>query len=200
MLDAVLLDWECVLVSTAAARRDALSRALADEGATRESAAKDATVSDLVALRASRHFAERLGKGVILEPGAREFVERIQLGSRLAVVTRATRPETEFVLRLAGLDGAASAIVTANDDAANDFRAALDLLAKRKPLSATRSVAIVSSGSGLRQAKHAALRAIAIGMPAHAAIDADGSIDAIDGMTLADLARIAGLTTAERTP
>src|SRR3954451_23327765 len=98
MLDAVLLEWEGVLADTASARRDALSRALAAEGirldaqswfpdghdesprdaissALTQLGRADPTLADLVAARATRAFAERLGQGFTLLPGAREFVE-----------------------------------------------------------------------------------------------------------------------------
>ena len=197
MLDAVMLDWETTLVNTTMARREARERALADEGATIDNMRSDPTLADLIELRAQRHFAERLGKGVMLAPGAREFVERIQVGARLAIVTTATRSETEFVLRLAGLDGAASAIIAADDAASNAHQLALDHLAKRRPVLRERSIAIVHSSPGLYSAKLINIKTVAIAAPAHVALEADGAIDHVNGLTLGDLARVAGIMFAE---
>ena len=75
----------------------------------------DPTLADLVALRATRAFAERLGKGFVLLPGVREFIARAQLSAPVGLVTTATRSETDFVLRLADLDGAIATVVSADD-------------------------------------------------------------------------------------
>src|SRR6185369_13324043 len=72
MVDAVLLEWEGVLADTSVARREALLRALAEEGVQYEALETDPALADLVALRATRAFAERIGKGLVLLPGARE--------------------------------------------------------------------------------------------------------------------------------
>ena len=228
MLDAVLLDWEGVLADTARVRRDALLRALSDEGVRldaeedvphREGPPRpdsvgealahlcraDATLADLVGVRATRAFAERLGKGFVLRPGAREFVERLQLASRLAIVTLATRAETEFMLRLAGLDGAVSAIVSADDGVAPppapaSYECALGHLARLRPLRRDRVVAIAQTSSALRAARAAGVRSVAVGAPAHVAVDADGVVDAIDGLSVSDLARMVGIAARATQP
>jgi beta-phosphoglucomutase-like phosphatase (HAD superfamily) len=203
MLDAVLLEWEGVIADTATARREAFLRALADEGAPLEAVRSDPVLADLVALRATRVFAERLGKGCVLLPGAREFIERVQLGSRVAIVTSATRSETEFVLRLAGLDGAVATIVSA-DDALDPppstamIERAIAQLARLRPLKRERVVAIAPTSSALRAARAAGVRTIAVGTPAHVAVDADGAVAGVDGLTLGDLARLCGITKMER--
>src|SRR4051812_27845841 len=138
MLDAVLLEWEGVLADTGAARRDALLRALADEGVPstvaaydaccggldvrsaaaavlRLSGRADATLADLVALRAARAFTERLAEGFSLMPGAMDLVTEAAHRTRVAIVTQAGRAETELALRLAGLDGAVGTVVTVDD-------------------------------------------------------------------------------------
>ena len=226
MPDAVLLEWEGVLTDTASARRDALVRALAAEGmrldvpawcahcdgrAPRDAVTSalaffgraDATLADLVELRAASAFAEQLDKGYVLLPGAREFVEEAQAGSRVAIVTSASHAETEFVLRLAGLDGAVSTIVSVADvldapPAPAAHERALEQLGRRRPLHRRRVVAIAPTSSALRAARAAGVRTVAIGAPAHVAIDADGAADAIGGVTLTDLARLAGITATER--
>jgi beta-phosphoglucomutase-like phosphatase (HAD superfamily) len=217
MLDAVLLDWENVLVDTVDLRHDALRRALSEEKARplesyggasdapavlARIAAEDPTLADLVAVRAARAFAEQLGKGFVLRPGARELVERIQATSRLAIVTAATRSETEFVLRLAGLDAAASTIVSADDDVAPSpspaaYQRALEQLARRRSVNAERTVAIVATVPTLRGARGASLRTVSLGLPAHAAVEADGALSQLTGVTIADLAAVAGVANAE---
>lgn len=228
MFDAVLLDWEGVLADTASARRHALVRALSEEGICLDADAyalhcdghplpvaiaralahlglHDATLAELVALRATRAFAERFGQGFVLIPGAREFIEQVQLASRVAIVTSASRSETEFMLRLAGLDGAISTIVSADDGleappALATYERALEHLARRRPLRREYVVAIATTPPALRAARAAGLRTVALGGPAHVAIDADGTVDALDGLSPAYLARVAGITVPERQP
>ena len=223
MLDAVLLEWEGVLADTADARRAALVSALADEGIpadvtwyavhgdgldVRSAAVElleragraDPTLTDLVVLRTTRAFAERLGKGVSLLPGARAFVEHMHLGARVGVVTSATRSETEFVLRLAGLDAFISTVVSADDrldDCAARYERALDALSRLRNVQRGRVVAMARSSPALRGARAAGVRAVAVDAPAHIAVDADGVVDAIAGLTAIDLARIAGVRAAE---
>jgi beta-phosphoglucomutase-like phosphatase (HAD superfamily) len=199
MLDAVLLEWEGVLADTSVARREALLRALADEGVQYEALEADPALADLVALRATRAFAERIGKGLVLLPGVREFVERVQLGSRVAIVTSATRAETEFVLRLAGLDAAVSTIVSADDslDGTAAYERAIAQLARVRPIKRDHVVALASTSPALRAARAAGVCTIAVGAPAHVALDADGALATIDGVTIADLTRVAGIVTME---
>ncbi len=226
MPDALLLDWEDSLVETFTMRRDALQRALQDEGLAMDAVhcarccdgasvqrsiqralatlgINDAVLGDLLAVRASRVFAERLGKGFLLRSGARELVENAQVTSRLAVVTLATRSETEFVLRLAGLDGSVSIIVSADDElppppSAAPFVAALTQLSRRREARAERSIAISSTTDTIRAARTAGLHTIALGAPAHVALEAHGAVDALDGFTVTALSRIAGIPAAER--
>jgi beta-phosphoglucomutase-like phosphatase (HAD superfamily) len=214
MLDAVLLDWENVLVDTTGARRDALRRALSEEGVpvptdSGDLAAvlqllgdKDPTLVELVTVRAARAFAEHLGKGFVLRPGARELVEHVQAASRLAIVTAATRAETEYVLRLAGLDAAASTIVSADDtDAAPPspagYRRALDQLSRRRAVHPDRVVAIAATPASLLGARAAGMRTLAFELPAHAAVEAHGALGDLTGLSVADLAAAAGIAGAE---
>lgn len=226
MVDAVLLEWEGVLAGTFVARRDALLRALADEGvaidetvvmtecrgrtthaATTMLLARaghtDPTLVELVALRATRTFAERLGKGFVLLPGARDFIERVQSSAPIGVVTCATRAETEFMLGLAGLDRAVTTIVSADDGVAPPpssatFDRALENLARRRPVQRERVVALAPTARALRAARAAGVRAIAVCSPAHVALDADGAVESIDGLTVGDLAALSGISMLER--
>ena len=215
MLDAVLLDWEGVLADTTDARQEALVQALAAEGVRQDETAGDAaadalallrhsdpTLAGLVASRATRAFAERFGRGFVMLPGAREFVERVQLAAPLAIVTSATRAETEFMLKLAGLDAAVTTIVSADDHldpppSAATFVQAIAQLSRRRSLNAARAVAMAQTSSALRAARAAGVRTVAIGAPAHVAVDADGAADSIDGLRPPELARLAGIAAAE---
>jgi beta-phosphoglucomutase-like phosphatase (HAD superfamily) len=199
MVDAVLLEWEGVLADTSVARREALLRALAEEGVQYEALETDPALADLVALRATRVFAERIGKGLVLLPGAREFVERIQLASRVAIVTSATRAETEFVLRLSGLDAAISTIVSSDDmlEGSATYERAIAQLARVRPIKRDHIIALASASPAVRAARAAGIHTIAVGAPAHVALDADGALVAVDGITIADLARIGGIATME---
>ena len=203
MPDALLLDWEGCIVDTSAMRQDALQRALQAEGLALNAApVLDPVVADLVAARASRVFAERLGKGFLLVDGVRALLEGAQVSSRIAIVTRATRSETEFVLRLAGLDGVVSTIVSADDDvnappSPAPFLAALAQLAKRREARPDQSIVVATSADVLRSARSAALRTVALAAPAHIALEADGAVDSLAGLTIAGLTRIAGIQAAE---
>ncbi len=222
MLDAVLVEWENVLVDTSSVRRDALVRAFAEEGlefdaarwtadspghplhgaiasALAHTGLTDDTLTDLLVMRAGRAFAERLGKGFLLVPGAREFLERLQVGTTLGIVSSSTRAETDFVLRLAGLDAMVSTITCA--EAAEQPRASYERtiahLTARQQARKHRMVAVAHAAPALRGARAAGIRTVAVGAPAHEALEADGALRSIEGLTLADLARVVGLSTPE---
>lgn len=203
MPDALLLDWEDCIVDTYAMRQLAAERALQDEGLAPHATPSDPVVAGIVAARASRAFAERLGKGFVVRHGARELLERAQSASRVAIVTRATRSETEFVLRLAGLESVASTIVSADDaldawPSPASFTSAIDRLSARREVRADHSVVIGTSSDVLRAARSAGLRTIALAAPAHVALEADGAVDSLSGLTLSALACIAGIAVTER--
>ncbi|CAN5253957.1 hypothetical protein BH09GEM1_BH09GEM1_15920 [soil metagenome] len=227
MPDALLLDWEDSIVETSTMRRVALQRALHDEGLVLDSddcarccdgasvhasmqralatlGVHDLVLADLLAIRASRAFAERLGKGFLLRTGAREFIGNVQVTSRLAIVTLASRSETEFILRLAGFDGTVSTIVSADDaldppPMAAPFATALAQLSRRREARAERSIAISTPAEMIRSARAAGLRSIALGAPAHVALEAHGAVDTLDGLSVAALSRVAGISAAEHT-
>ncbi|HET7133895.1 MAG TPA: HAD hydrolase-like protein, partial [Gammaproteobacteria bacterium] len=127
-----------MLADTGDARRDALLRALADEGvawsveahdlhcagldlhhaasvAVERTHGDDPALVDLVVLRAGRAFTERLARGVSLAPGVAEFVRATEPRARLAIVSRASRAETDLFLRLSALDGMMACVFTADD-------------------------------------------------------------------------------------
>lgn len=223
-LDVVLMELEGVLADTAALRRAALRRSLAEDGATLDDdaaclcdaratrdavelaarltgAALDDTALDLAALRAERRFAASLGEGVVLVPGARELVERLAGRVRLGVVTRLARADADRVLALAGLEWAFELVVAAEDADAKPSPAAYVLalarLARRRPLGAA-VLALEDGAAGIAAATAAGVRCVVIGdVPAHEAMRADGALRSLDGATLERLAEAAGLPAAE---
>jgi HAD superfamily hydrolase (TIGR01509 family) len=218
MFDAVLLEFENVIACTREARRAALARGLADDGveldagafdehwsalptreaaalaAARAGAALDPTALDLAVLRAERAFAEQVGKGLTLAPGARAFVEHAHGRARLAIVTRASRREVEFVLQLAGLAAAFECVVSADDAPAPrpspaGHAAALARLGRRRP--AARPLALEDSLLGVRAAQAAGARCVAVGaLAAYQAAAADAYVASLDGHTLDTISRL----------
>ena len=209
MADGVLLDWEGVLADTAHLRRDALLRALADEGfdhlayderyvgwSTRAAAARllgsrasDAALVEVVALRAERVVAASLAHGFAIDPEAARFAERAQLRAPLVVVTAAARAEADVALRLAGLHDSCAAIVTADDvigDAPSreSYEMAAAHLARRRPVKRERIVVLANTVPALRAARSAGLRTVAVSAPAHVALEADGAVPSLAGLSL----------------
>jgi HAD superfamily hydrolase (TIGR01509 family) len=221
MFDVALFELEGVLFDTAAARRDALRRALADDGlllpadptryaglsvrdavlAVAGDRLPDDTAVDLAVLRAERHFDERIAGGLSLAPGAVDLVHALVGRMRLGVVTRAGRREAGRALSLAGLDFAFACVVAAEDaaapkPAAAPYETAIARLARRAPVLRDRVVTLEDALPGIRAARAAGLRCIAVGaLPAHDALHADAYVP-----TLADLtpAELVSLVTPER--
>lgn len=217
MVDAVLLEWEGVLADTRRARRDALRGALAAEGVShtlsdddqqlrglgvraavrvvlRHMGCSDETLADLLEARASRAFAADLVGGLVLAPGATAFMERMRSRARVAIVTRASRADTETILRLSGFEDAVTTIVCADDlavDAAPSaaHTQAMARLGRVRAVEPAGAVAIADALPGIRAARSAGLRVLAVGAPAHEALEADVAFDSLDRLTLDDLVR-----------
>lgn len=215
--DTVLLEFDGVLADTHAMRRGALARSLADDGvalpdaafdarcagfATREAAIAalagearrlDDTALDLVALRADRYFAEQLGHGLTLAPGARELVESLAGRVRLGIVTRAARREVEFVLGLAGLDAAFECLVAAEDvhspkPSPAPYQQAFERLARTRPALPASTLALEDAPPGIIAAKAHKIRCVAVGpMPSFHAVQADAYLPSLVGQSLASL-------------
>ena len=224
MADGVLLDWEGVLADTADARRDALRRALADEGIAIDGAvydhrcagrsvraaasvllgarAGDAPLVELVAMRAEREFGARLAQGFAVDPDASRFAELAQLRAPLVVVTAAGRVECDTALRLAGLHDSCAAIVTADDVAADapsreSYELAIAHLDRRRAVKRERVVVLATSAPHIRAARESGLRTIAVGAPAHVALEADASEPSLAGVTMDAVDALLGIA-AER--
>lgn len=211
MADGVLLDWEGVLVDTAGSRRDALRGALAAEGIPfddvayehrcvgrsvraaaahlLESRSADATLVELVALRAERSFAAQLAQGFAVDPDAARFAELAQLRAPLVVVTASGRAECDAALRLAGLHDSCAAIVTADDvpgeaPSRESFERATGHLGRRRPVRRERVVVMATRLPHILAARAAGLRTVAVGAPAHVALEADAALSSLCGVTM----------------
>jgi beta-phosphoglucomutase-like phosphatase (HAD superfamily) len=163
----------------------------------------DPTLAELVALRASRTFVERLAQGVTLKAGAARFIAAAEHRARVAIVTRAARAETELVLRLSGLDTAITTVVTADDvfdppPAPATYTRALAQLSRNRAARPARVVAMVDSSAAVRAARAAGVLALAVGAPAHVAVDADAAVDELPGLTIDAIAALLRVAAAPR--
>ncbi len=207
----LLVEFEGVLADTAALRASALTEAMAadgivltadlfrladgrsvEDGVTRIRAAVDAaddpTAAELCRLRAERAFAERAGKGLALQPGARAALERLSSVARLAIVTRASRREVEFVLGLGGLDALFRPVITIEDaapkPAAAPYEAALKRVAELFPGQVLRGLAVEDSVVGVRAARAAGLGSVIVGpVQPQDAMEADSWVESLADLT-----------------
>ena len=212
MIDAVLCELEGVVVETAVPRRRAMMHTFAEAGLdmsgidatsrlpvrdavmaalAEATGSSDATLVDLLAAKASRHFLAEVATGLSLAPGALEVLSALQARARLALVTRAERDATDRILSMAGLDGLFEVIVTAADviegkPNPEGHRAALSRLTNRRPV--TTPLAIEDRLSGVRAARAAGISCVMVGpSPAHEALEANALIDSLAGHTLDSL-------------
>lgn len=226
-LPVLLIEFEGVLVETAPHRAAAWRTALAAEGVNcsaeelaavvgfpveegvrrlRRGAAlaEDETAVELATLRAERAFAERAGKGLALQPGVIEALERLGTRTRLALVTRASRREVEFVLGLAGLDGLFRPIITKEDVAAakpsaTPWQQALARVGDLFPGQKLKALAVEDSLSGIRSARAAGIPCIAVGpLPAHELLEAAGWVPSLSELTSERVRHLLGLSASER--
>lgn len=218
-IDAVLVELEGVIFDTAAARRAALDRALREEGigiddATWDEACAglptatalaalarrglplDETARELAQIRADRHFAETIGGPVLMMPGARAAFERLASVARVTVLTRATRREASRLLELAELEPLVETIISVDDGAPKPdpraWRDALARMTKRRPVPASRVVALEDDAPGIRGARTAGMRCVAVGRaPAHRVLEANAWLPTLEGVTVERLAKLA---------
>jgi len=153
----------------------------------------DDTRVDLTAVRADRKFRTLLESGLSLMPGARALVNSMQGQARLGLVSRAARRDIEHALGLAQLDYAFEFVISDDDPFAakpspEPYLAALERLARRRPVSGAHVVALEDSIAGVRSAKAAGLRCAVVGtLPVHLAVDADALIPSLAGLTAASI-------------
>ena len=216
MFHAVLFELEGVLADTRSFRQRALQETLAHDGVQlpdgdyeavadlpvrsavvaafrAASVAADDVAIDLGTLRAERRFAEHLAHGFAMMDGARELVAHLAGRVRLGVVTRASRREAASILSLAGLEFAFECVISAEDasepkPAAAPYEQALHAMSRLRPLSPALTLALEDGPAGIRSARAAGLRCLAVGaLPAHRAMQAEGLLPSLRGHTLASL-------------
>jgi HAD superfamily hydrolase (TIGR01509 family) len=213
MLDTVLLELEGVIADTSEARRDAVFASLRADGiqltvveyrehcaglafqdairaAIRHSGRNsDETSIALAAHRAERAYRAYIGKGLTLVEGARETLERLHDSVRLALVTRSPRNDAMFVLSLARVDHLFTCVVAEEDAPAKPspepYRLAMNRLQRtRARVVRGTAVAIEDGLPGVVSARAAGLPAVVVGdVPAHVALEADGYVSSIAGLT-----------------
>jgi len=217
MLDTVFLELEGVIADTGEARRDAVFAALRADGVQltlpeyREHCAGlafedairgalrhadrpvDETAIALAAHRAERAYRAYIGKGLTLVEGARETLERLHDMARLALVTRAPRNDAMFVLSLARVEHLFTCVVAAEDAPAKPspepYRMALSRLQRARARVVRGTTVAIEDGLPGVQAAHAAgVPAVVVGdVPAHVALEADGYVSSIAGLTAESL-------------
>ena len=216
MFHAVLFELEGVLADTRGFRQRALQETLAHDGlhlsdgdyeayadlpvrSAIASAFRAASVEsddiaiDLGTLRAERRFAEYLAHGFAMVEGARELVAHLAGRVRLGVVTRASRREASTMLTLAGLEFAFECVITTEDAVAPKpapapYEQALQAMSRLRPLAPTLTLALEDGPAGIRSARAAGLRCLAVGaLPAHRAMQAEGLLPTLRGQTLSSL-------------
>ena len=219
MFQAVLFEIEGVLADTRTFRQRALQETFAQDGirisetefegyadlpvrgavaAAYRAAAigADDTAVELGTLRAERRFAEYLGLGFTMIDGARELVAHLAGRTRLGVVTRANRREADQILSLAGLEFAFECVVTSDHVAAlkpspEAYATALRTMCRLRPLRADQALALEDGPVGIRAARAAGLRCLAVGaLPAHRAMEAEGLVPTLRGHSLGTLETI----------
>lgn len=223
----LLVEFEGVIADTAAMRREALAESLAVEGITvtdalalagagyateaavrriraAAGADEDETAVELGRLRAERAFATRAGKGMSITPDARTTLERLAICSRLALVTRASRGEVEFVLDLAGLSEIFRPVIALEDaspskPASAPYEAALARIAQLFPGQQLRALAVEDHIVGVRAARAAGIACVAVGaLPAHEALEADAWVESLADLTPERVRALTGVSTGGR--
>ncbi len=164
--------------------RDAITAALT--GAGRE--ATEVAVTTLMARKAERFLASVRG-GVPLFPGVSAFVRQGAARGPLAIGSGALRSEIELILEFVGLRAAFEAIVSADDvehgkPDPETYLRALDALRSRghPALGAADCLVVEDSAAGVRAAKRAGMRCVAVtnSSPAAALAEADLVVESLE--------------------
>ncbi|MBM3907297.1 MAG: HAD family phosphatase [Gemmatimonadetes bacterium] len=149
----------------------------------------DPVAVELARLRAEKSFTERISRGLLMQPGGLAMVQALRTQARLALVTRAARRDVDFVLTLAGIADAFTCLVTADDKVEGKpspapYVLALEKLARSAPVTAGDAVTFEDARPGVRAARAAGLRVIAIGpLPPHHAMEADAYYPTLAGLS-----------------
>jgi HAD superfamily hydrolase (TIGR01509 family) len=134
-------------------------------------------------------MAERYRERLPLVPGAVEAVERLAAAYPLAVASSSNRPLIDTVLELAGLERLFRATVSSEEVARG--KPAPDVYleaARRLDVEAERCAAVEDSQAGIRSAKSAGMRVVAIPNPSYppddeALAQADVVLDSIEELS-----------------
>jgi len=186
VIEAVLFDFNGVLVDDEGQHYEAMQRVLADEdiALSREQyyaqilGLDDATgfveayrraqrtltteLLKILVARKSQVYFQLVAKSLRLVPGATEFVHEAAKRFRLGIVSGALRREIDHVLSQTGFAERFEVVVAAEDvsrckpDPAS-YVAARDAFTKRQPISADRCVVIEDSLPGLQAARAAGM-------------------------------------------
>lgn len=216
-MQVVFLEFEGVLADTTPHRMAALRDALLPDGlalddetwvehchglsvedsvrAARRAlgAPDDPVAAEVTRLRAERGFMERIGRGLLMQPGGLALVQALRSQARLALVTRAARRDVDFVLTLAGLADTFTCIVTADDKGDGKpspapYLLALEKLSRTAPVTAAETLAFEDSRPGIRSARAAGIRTVAVGsLPVHHAMEADAYFATLAGLSFDEM-------------
>jgi HAD superfamily hydrolase (TIGR01509 family) len=184
VIEAVLFDFNGVLVDDEPQHCVALQRVLADEGITLQREdyyahylglddrtgfveayrrAQRTLTTELIkhlVEKKSRIYLDLVTTSLRMVDGAPEFVRDAGQSLRLAIVSGALRPEIDAVLSRTGLAGGFETIIAANDVPRSKpdpgaYLAAHSALNKRRPIAVERCVVIEDSLHGLEAARAA---------------------------------------------
>ena len=112
---------------------------------------------------------------------------------RLALVTRASRRVVNFVLTLAGLADAFTCVVTDDDKVEGkpspaSYALAIERLSHTAPVPLPGTLAFEDARPGIRAARAAGVRAIAVGpLPPHHAMEADAYYPTLAGLSFDEM-------------
>ncbi len=212
-MHVVLLEFEGILADTTPHRLAALREALTSDGLSLDDetwiehahglaveeavraarralgAPEDPTAVELARLRAEGAFRRRIARGLLMQPGGLALIQALRTQARLALVTRASRRDVDFVLTLASLADAFTCVVTSDDrvegkPSAAPYVLALEKLARTAPVVAGDALAFEDSRPGVRSARAAGVRTVAVGpLPLHHAMEADAYLPTLSGMS-----------------
>ncbi len=186
VIDDDFLDTICLGVSIPAAVRGVYRQA---------NVPADETMIELATLRADRAFAATTQHGILLAPGAADFVRNASAQVRLAIVTSARRRDVEALLELAGLRDAFECVLTADDrtgfePSPESYDAALFRLAHGESIRAGGETAIVASLNAAAAARAAQLTVVVVGpVSPTVAFAGDGYMATLEGVAVADAVR-----------
>ncbi len=216
-MQVVLLEFEGILADTTPHRAAALREALLVDGLSLDDemwtehchglsveaavlaarralgAPDDPTVAEVTRLRAERAFSQRISRGLLMQPGGLSLVQALRTQARLALVTRASRRDVDFVCTLANLADAFTCVVTADDKVEGKpsgapYLLALDKLSRTTPVRAAEVLTFEDARPGIRAAREAGLRVVAVGpLPLHHAMEADAFYPTLSGLTFDEM-------------